>query len=494
MQLFELVSPRLFRPLAGPNRAFYAELLLLLWEECRHTADYSISRAEAVSRAEDYFAALAKPLALDADGAGDEDEQPTRDPHTLAVGFLLRLRRTGWLEETPGSYEGEASLAFVPEVAPLLEALEEILNPRVVTYTGILMNKIGRRKTVLWSILVTLVAMALPIIAYLLCPMKSTVQLVLIVISFAFLGIGNTLMQVSLNPLLTVFVKGDKLASTLTLGQFVKAFASLFAPWIAMWGANSISAFTYTNADGKQVGMWWILFVIYFIVGILGYVLLAFDKIEEPAPDAGTTTIGRCFKLLFSDRIVLLCFLGIVAHVGVDVAINAQAPRILTEHTGDTFTAIASSATMVYFVARMIGCFTGGIVLQKISNKLGVRICGVIMTLSAICFAIFTLVPTNPPVWLFWVAVALVGFGNSNVFSLFLSHALMYRPDRQNEISGLMLMGLIGGAIFPPIMGAAADVAGQFGGILVMAIGCLYVLVVGFAYKVLESGKKLVEA
>ena len=62
MQLFELVSPRLFRPLAGPNRTFYAELLLLLWEECRHTADYSISRAEAVWRAEDYFAALASPL------------------------------------------------------------------------------------------------------------------------------------------------------------------------------------------------------------------------------------------------------------------------------------------------------------------------------------------------------------------------------------------------------------------------------------------------
>ena len=136
MQLFELVSPRLFRPLAGPNRAFYAELLLLLWEECRHTADYSILRAEAVSRAEDYFAALAKPLALDADDAGDEAEQPTRDPHTLALGFLLRLRRTGWLEEQPGSYEEEPALAFQPEVTPLLEALEEILNPRVVTYTG----------------------------------------------------------------------------------------------------------------------------------------------------------------------------------------------------------------------------------------------------------------------------------------------------------------------------------------------------------------------
>ena len=153
MQLFELVSPRLFRPLAGPNRAFYAELLLLLWEECRHTADYSISRAEAVSRAEDYFAALAKPLALDADGAGDEDEQPTRDPHTLAVGFLLRLRRTGWLEEQPGNYETEPTLAFMPEVTPLLDALEEILNPRVVTYTGKLykawqlLGSIGQEKS-----------------------------------------------------------------------------------------------------------------------------------------------------------------------------------------------------------------------------------------------------------------------------------------------------------------------------------------------------------
>lgn len=219
--------------------------------------------------------------------------------------------------------------------------------------------------------------------------------------------------------------------------------------------------------------------------------LLAIDKIDEPAPDAGTTTIGRCFKLLFSDRIVLLCFLGIVAHVGVDVGINAQAPRILTEHTGDTFTEIAATATMVYFVARMIGCFTGGIVLSKISNRVGILVCGTIMTASTVCFAIFCSITSNPPVALFWVAVALVGFGNSNVFSLFLSHALMYRPERQNEISGLMLMGLIGGAIFPPIMGALADaMSAQLGAIIVMSVGCIYVLVIGVGYKAIIEGKK----
>ena len=130
---------------------------------------------------------------------------------------------------------------------------------------------------------------------------------------------------------------------------------------------------------------------------------------------------------------------------------------IFAVHTGDTFTEIAATATMVYFIARMIGCFTGGIVLSKISNHVGILVCGIVMTASAVCFTIFCSITSNPPVALFWVAVALVGFGNSNVFSLFLSHTLMYRPERQNEISGLMFMSLIGGAIFPPIMGALAD-------------------------------------
>ena len=136
MPLFDLVSPKLFGPLAGPNRTYYAELLLLLWEECRRAADYSLLRAEAVSRAEEYFAALAKPVTLDPDGSDPEAAQPTRDPHLLAVGFLLRLRRTGWLTEQPGSFEQEPRIAFTPELAPLLDGLDAIVHPPVVTYTG----------------------------------------------------------------------------------------------------------------------------------------------------------------------------------------------------------------------------------------------------------------------------------------------------------------------------------------------------------------------
>lgn len=339
--------------------------------------------------------------------------------------------------------------------------------------TGVMMNKIGRRRTVLLSIVVTIGAMLLPIIGYTM--LSGTPRLVLMIISFSLLGIGNTFMQVSLNPLLTVFVNGGKLASTLTTGQFVKAFASFFAPIIAGWGAAAF-------------GKWWLLYAIYLVIGIVVGIALATDSIEEPAPDAGKTSIVNCFKLL-GNRVVLLCFLGIIAHVGIDVGINAQAPRILMEHTNVTLE-IAGGATSVYFAFRTIGCFVGSFALQKLTNKLALRICGSILVLSVICFMIFTLTPSNPPQWLFYTGIALVGFGNSNVFSLFLSHALLNQPQRQNEVSGLMMMGLIGGAIFPPIMGAAADAMGQFGGIIVMAVGAVYVLFVAVAYRVLQSSKR----
>lgn len=308
--------------------------------------------------------------------------------------------------------------------------------------------------------------------------MSGTSRYVMMIVSFSLLGIGNALMQVSLNPLLTVFVGGDRLASTLTTGQFVKAIASFFAPIIAGWGAAAFNA-------------WWILYAVYLVVGVVIGVALAFDKVEEPLPDAGKATILSCFKLL-GKRIVLLCFLGIICHVGIDVGVNAQAPRILMEHT-DVTLEVAGGATSVYFAFRTIGCLTGGLILHRLSNKFALRCCGVIMLSSAICYAIFAMIAVNPPQWLFYLATALIGFGNSNVFSLFLSHALLKMPKHQNEISGLMMMGLLGGAIFPPIMGTLADHFGQIGSISMIAIGALYVLGVSIFYRLLQTrdGKEI---
>ncbi|MDN6623328.1 MAG: MFS transporter, partial [Bifidobacterium crudilactis] len=120
--------------------------------------------------------------------------------------------------------------------------------------TGLMMNRIGRRRTVLISIIITSAALIVPVIGYL-QPSKDA-RFVLMIISFCLLGIGNTVMQVSLNPLLSNLVSNDKLASTLTLGQFVKAIASFIAPLLAGWMA-------------AVFGMWWLLYVIFLVVAIV---------------------------------------------------------------------------------------------------------------------------------------------------------------------------------------------------------------------------------
>ena len=323
--------------------------------------------------------------------------------------------------------------------------------------TGILMNRIGRKKTVLLSLVVTFLSLLIPIFGdsygIMLC-------------SFSLLGIGNALMQTSLNPLLSNIISGDKLASSLTFGQFVKAIASFLAPYIAMWGATQTM---------PTFGLEWrILFPIYMVIAIIALLWLGATPIEEEKPDKASG-FAACLKLL-GKPFVLLCFLGIMCHVGIDVGTNTTAPKILMERLFMTLEE-ASFATSLYFIFRTLGCFSGSIILQKVSARLFFAISVACMILSMIgLFVSHDLV-------VIYIAIALVGFGNSNIFSIIFSQALLYLPEKKNEISGLMIMGLFGGTIFPLFMGFASDAVGQAGAVGVMAVGVLYLLLYMFKIK-----------
>ena len=315
--------------------------------------------------------------------------------------------------------------------------------------TGMLMNKIGRKKTVLISLVVTLFSLLLPIFGE---------SYGLMLVSFSLLGIGNALMQTSLNPLVSTVMKGGNLASTLTFGQFVKAIASFMAPYFAIWGAQaSIPAF----------GLGWrILFPIYLIIGTLATLLLFSTPIEEEPIEGKASSFGESLSLL-GKPIVLLSFLGIMCHVGIDVGTNTTAPKILMERLGMSLND-AAFATSLYFIFRTIGCLTGSFFLRVMNNKLFFIISVVMMALSMCGLA----VGTSKTV--LFVAIALVGYGNSNIFSMVFARALQSVPDKQNEVSGLMIMGLFGGTIFPLLMGFASDGFSQVGAVVVMAVGVLY--------------------
>ena len=315
--------------------------------------------------------------------------------------------------------------------------------------TGMLMNKIGRKKTVLLSLGVTVLSLLIPLFGN---------NFAIMLISFSLLGIGNALMQTSLNPLVSTVMGGGNLASTLTFGQFIKAIASFLAPYLAMWGATQmIPSFGYD---------WRILFGIYFVIGILATALLGVTPIDEPKIEGKVSTFAECFKLL-GTPIVLLSFFGIMCHVGIDVGTNTTAPKILMERLGMTLND-AAFATSLYFIFRTIGCLTGSFFLRLLPTRTFFIISVVMMALSMCGLFIGT------EKWILYTAIALVGYGNSNIFSICFAQALTSMPEKQNEVSGLMIMGLFGGTVFPLLMGFASDAMGQAGAVLIMALGVIY--------------------
>lgn len=317
--------------------------------------------------------------------------------------------------------------------------------------TGMLMNRIGRKNTVLLSLLVTLASLIMPLIDE---------SFAVMLVAFSLLGIGNALMQTSLNPLISSIISGKHLASTLTFGQFIKAIASFLAPYLAMWGAT---------AAMPSFGFGWkVLFAIYLVVGIAATLLLWATPIDEGGQRDSASGFADCLRLL-GKPVVLLSFVGIMCHVGIDVGSNTTAPKILMERLGMTLNE-AAFATSLYFIFRTVGCLTGSFILRVMNHRAFFTVSILMMTLSMAGLAF----GTSEAV--LYTAIALVGYGNSNVFSLVYSQALLSVPDRQNEVSGLMIMGLFGGTVFPLLMGFAADAAGQTGAVAVMAVGVVYLL------------------
>ena len=318
--------------------------------------------------------------------------------------------------------------------------------------TGMLMNRIGRKKTVLLSLFVTFFSLLFPIFGD---------GYMLMLISFSLLGIGNALMQTSLNPLLSNIISGDKLASSLTFGQFVKAIASFLAPYIAMWGATAVI---------PSFGLGWrILFPVYMVVAVITILLLGATQIDEEKPEGKPSTFGECFALL-GKPFILLCFIGIMCHVGIDVGTNTTAPKILMERLGMGLHD-ASFATSLYFIFRTAGCFLGAFILSRMSAKIFFGISVAMMALAMVGLSLFH------GKEIIYICIGLIGFGNSNVFSIIFSQAIQSMPQRKNEISGLMIMGLFGGTVFPLFMGFLSDaMASQLGAVIVLSVGVLYLM------------------
>ena len=319
--------------------------------------------------------------------------------------------------------------------------------------TGILMGRIGRKKTVMLSATITFVAMLLPLLNY---------SFTTCLIAFALLGIGNTILQVSLNPLLMNVTDKDRMTSMLTLGQFIKAISSTLGPIVV---GVAVSYF----------GNWKLIFPIYAAFTLLSWIWLLFTNIPEGNVEVRQQERIKVWSL-FKDPYLLMLLSMIILIVGFEIGLMTAVPKYLLERC-DLPLEKGGLGCSLYYIARTIGAFAGAIILAKFSAKkflIGTMLMAIIALVVFMSFDVEIVVLSS---------LFVVGLMCANVFAIAFSSALQSNPKMANEISALMIMGVAGGALIPPVMGVVADMSSELTSLFVPLGALVYIFIVSFKLK-----------
>ena len=318
------------------------------------------------------------------------------------------------------------------------------------------MNKWGRKNTVLISMLVTIVGMFLPLIVY---------SSVTCIIAYVLLGIGNAILQISLNPLLNNVIQDQRmLTSSLTAGQVIKAVSSLVGPEIVLFA---------TLRFGPEH---WYCFPILGVITLFFALWLMFTPIKREQSVSETISMADSFSLL-KDKIILILFLGIFFIVGVDVATNYISSKLMAVRY-DWSAEQVKFAPQVYFLSRTIGALLGTFLLARISGIRYFRV-NIIACAASLLLLMFVDGAT-----LNLLCIGGIGFFASSVFSIIYSLAFQECPSKMNQISGLMITAVAGGGVVTPILGFAIDLGGITAGLFVVLLCVAYLMYCAFGIKV----------
>ncbi len=328
--------------------------------------------------------------------------------------------------------------------------------------TGILQDRYGKRFIINVGMGVTGLGMLLPLVSY---------SFPVMLAAFVLLGIGNTIVQVAANPLLQDVVPGPRFASFMSFSQFIKAICSLLGPILATYFAS-------------RYGNWKLVFTVYAVTSFLAVLWMYFTPIAESRPERKPATFASCFRLLKSP-FILLMVVGIFFVVGCDVGMNTNIAYYLETGFGLSLEE-ASLGISLYFTALMIGRFSGAIILNWI--RAGRFL--ILTTLIAIIGLVGMIMA--PDALVARIFIFITGLGSANLFPLIFTISLEKMPDRANEISGLMIMAVAGGAVLPLVVGAVSESAGLTASLLVLVAAMGYILLAGFLAN--RSGKRYTES
>lgn len=341
-------------------------------------------------------------------------------------------------------------------VAGLLPSMVFIWFLLLSVPTARLMNRIGRKATATIGYAVSIIGLLLPV-----APIAGAG---VYFAAFALIGIGNTILQVAVNPLLATLAPPEHMTGYLTMGQVARNLSLMLAAPIA---AALSSAF----------GNWRAMFPIFAAVTLVAMVWLLLTPLPVEERSAERSSTGD-FMALLRNKTVLTAFIGIALFISVDIGAGVVTPKIVMERTSMT-TENATLVSSVYYVCRIVGTLLGVWLLSRMSDVRWLRINMLVMaaTVAAMFFvhsatAIFALCG----VW---------GFSIACIFATLYAAATRSRPDKANEISGLMILAISSGAVIGPLMSLGADLFGgtRNGALLVVALAVAGLTTVSFLLK-----------
>ena len=299
------------------------------------------------------------------------------------------------------------------------------------------MNRIGRRAMALAGYAFTAAGLMVPYAA------GEGASLGWYFAGFGLLGVGNTAIQVSMNPLLAAIVPAQRMTSLLTVGQiFRNTSLLLLAPVMTVLAAAT--------------GSWRLLLPIYAAVTAVCGVWLARTRVPEPARREAAAGMADCFRLLREPAVAVAAF-GIGAFIAADVGIGFLSSRLLARPD-------SILTTTGFYACRIVGTLVGAWVLLRFSD---IRYLRWNMCAAAALVALLLFVRGDAAVY---VLIGLLGFTLSCVFATFYAVATRHAPGRSNEVAGLSIMMIAAGALSGPVIGLIARLAGG------MRFGLLYVL------------------
>jgi len=311
---------------------------------------------------------------------------------------------------------------------------------------GVLQDKVGKKRMMNAGVITTFLgSMILPVLEY---------SYLSVIVAFVLLGIGNTIIQVAANPLLQEVSAKKWLPSYLSLSQFVKSVTALFGPLIV----------TFMAAKLRD---WKLVFGVYALISLLSAIWLWKTPIQEKIKAKKVATFTSCFSLLrypFVVKVVVAIFLVVGADVGMYTNIQAFLMKLHNMSLEN-----ASFGISVYFTAQMIGRFSGAILLRYL-KPFGFLIASCVFSLAGTA-----LIYWSPNPFLAYMSIFIVGFGAANLFPLIFSIAIGKMRRRSNEVSGLLVMAIVGGAAIPPVLGLLSTLIGVQASIA--ALGLVFVLV-----------------